>query len=100
MKDRSSYIVKSLCRCEKDIADLEILSTAPIPVSLLEDGKSRNNMNVKDSMIATHLPECFEDTLPSEMHNLGTYLDVSQDDIFSSVKYKWLTQAAYASSSH
>ena len=109
MQRRSAFLLQSLHRCERDLDDLHTLETFPLPLSLLFPSPSLSNTAATASpsnettpdgtgVMSTHLPQHFVDTHPSEMHELGHYLDVSDDDVFSS-KHEWLTTAAYASSS-
>lgn len=101
IQHQCSFLLLSLHRHEREVLELESLSHAPIPLTLLSDEKSISQYIVpkKSGSLETHLPQCFEDTLPSEIHSLGNYLDISQDDLFSE-KYEWFKRAAYASTSH
>lgn len=116
VQGRSSYLLRALHRCERDLLDVQALTTAPLPLSLLllpsassDDGAATTSSPEESAAetalgskakraMTSHLPLHFQDTHPSEMHGLGTYLDVSQDAVFSSAKYNWLTKAAYDSS--
>lgn len=96
VQSRSAFLIQALGECEKELDHLDALSVCPFPLSLLHTPTAAAIAATAEVSLDSGY---FEDTHKSEMHDLSGYLDVAQDDIFSSAKYHWLTKAAYATSS-
>jgi hypothetical protein len=101
-QSRASYLIRSLLRCETDLVELQSLAATPLPLLPADYNTAviTRTTSALPSVLASHLPLHFLDTqgAQSEMHSLGSFLDVSKDDTFSSDKFQWLSKAAYASS--
>lgn len=95
---RASFLVQSILRCDREIELLNSLVTEPMSATAIST--SHSSSKHPSTSISTPIPDFFENICTSDMHRLGSFIDVADDDIFSSTKYNWPSKAVYSATSY